>query len=141
MARTHARVKGKSGSTRPVNADLSLVSLKKEEVESLIIKLASDDVKPSMIGLVLRDKYAVPSVKAVCGKSIGKILEEKKLSLNVPEDLASLVERAKKLKKHLEFNSRDVHNKRGLLLVESKIRRLSAYYKKTGKMPANWSMN
>ena len=136
MARTHARVKGKSGSTRPVNADLSLVSLKKEEVESLIIKLASDDVKPSMIGLVLRDKYAVPSVKAVCGKSIGKILEEKKLSLNVPEDLASLVERAKKLKKHLEFNSRDVHNKRGLLLVESKIRRLSAYYKKTGKIPA-----
>ena len=141
MARTHARVKGKSGSSRPVNADLSLVSLKKKEVEDLIIKLASEDVKPSMIGLVLRDKYAVPSVKAVCGKSIGKILEEKKMSLSIPEDLQSLVEKAKKLKKHMEFNTRDVHNKRGLLLIESKIRRLSTYYKNTGKIPANWSMN
>lgn len=141
MARTHARVKGKSGSTRPVKADLSFVSLKKKEVEDLIVKLASDDVKPSMIGLILRDTYAVPSVKAVCGKSIGKILEEKKMTLSIPEDLQALVVKAQKLKKHLEFNSRDVHNKRGLQLVEAKIRRLSTYYKNTGKIPANWSMN
>ena len=120
---------------------MSFVSLKKKEVEELIVKLASQDVKPSMIGLILRDTHAIPSVKAICGKSIGKILEEKKMSLNIPEDLQSLVVRAQKLKKHMEFNTRDVHNKRGLQLTEAKIRRLSTYYKNKGKIPTNWSVN
>lgn len=107
----------------------------------MVVKLASEDKKPSAIGLILRDTHGVPSVKAMTGKSIGKILEEKKMSLNIPEDLQALVVRAQKLKKHLEFNTRDVHNKRGLQLVEAKIRRLSTYYKKAGRIPQNWSVN
>ena len=139
MARTHARVKGKSGSTRPVTADLSFVSLKKKEVEDIIVQLAKDDTKPSMIGLILRDKYGVPSVKALTGKSVTQILEEKGAKASIPEDLANLVTKAKALSKHLESNTRDTQNKRGLILIESKIRRLTTYYKKTGGVPQNWS--
>ena len=140
MARTHARVKGKSGSKRPVKADMSFVTMKKKEVEELVLKLANDDMKPRMIGLVLRDTYGIPSVKLITGKSVGAILSEKKLTAKVPEDLEALVIRAQKLSKHLELNKRDLHNKRGLQLTEAKIRRLSGYYKKTGRIPENWSM-
>ena len=140
MARTHARVKGKSGSTRPVKDDLSFVKIKAKEVETIIVKLAKDDdVKPSMIGITLRDKYGVPSVKALTGKSISKILEDNKVLDKVPEDLQSLVNKAQALKKHLGINTRDTHNKRGLALIEAKIRRLSKYYKKVGKLSEEWS--
>jgi small subunit ribosomal protein S15 len=141
MARTHARVKGKSGSTRPVKADLSFVTMKKADVEKTIVKLAKDDVKQSMIGLILRDTYGVPSIKKVTGKSIGAILAEANVVTKIPEDLNALVVKATALKKHLEANTRDVHNKRGLQLIEAKIRRLSKYYKVKDKIPANWSMN
>lgn len=141
MARTHARVKGRSGSTRPVNADLSFISLKKEEVVKLIIDLAKEDVTTSLIGLKLRDTYGIPSVKKLVGKSVSEILKEKDLLVAVPEDLNALVVKAKALRKHLSTNSRDIHNKRGLILIESKIRRLSSYYKKTGRVAANWKYN
>lgn len=141
MARTHARTKGKSGSSRPVKNDLSFVTLKKEEVEKIIVDLANSDNTASKIGIILRDTYGVPSVKALCGKSITEIMSEQSVATAIPEDLQALVARVKALKKHLEFNPRDTHNKRGLILNESKIRRLSGYYKKTGKIPANWTMN
>ncbi len=140
MARTHARVKGKSGSTRPVVADLSFVTLKKADVEKLVIKMANDDVKQSMIGLILRDTHGIPSIKLVTGKSVSKILAEAKIEFRVPEDLAALVAKALALRKHLESNTRDTHNKRGLQLIEAKIRRLSTYYKKKGMLASNWSM-
>ena len=141
MARMHARRKGTSGSKRPVQPDLSFVKVKEKDVVDVILKLAKDDKKSSEIGLILRDTYGVPSVKALTGKSIGKILVENKVEKNVPEDLSNLVEKAKNLKKHLEKNTRDTHNKRGLILIESKIRRLTKYYKNKGKVPQNWSYN
>lgn len=139
MARIHARVKGKSGSKRPVTSDLSFVEMKKGEVEKKVAELAKDDVKPSMIGVVLRDSFGVPSVKKITGKSVTKILEEAKVDFALPEDLNNLVVKANKLKKHLQNNTRDVHNRRSLILIESKIRRLTKYYKKTGKVANNWN--
>lgn len=141
MARTHARKKGRSSSTKPVNKDVSFVKISKKEVENLVIKMAKDDEKPSKIGLILRDTYGVPSIKTLTGKSINTILKENNLQSNLPEDLAALVEKARLLKKHLEVNTRDTHNKRGLILIESKIRRLTKYYKGTGRVTQKWSYN
>ncbi len=135
MARVHARVKGKSGSTRPVEKDNSFVKAKAKDVESLIVKFAKEDAKGATeIGRILRDTHGVPSVKTLTGKSIGKILEENKVSPKIPEDLKALQDKAQKLKKHMENNRNDVHNKRGLLLIESKIRRLTKYYKNAGRI-------
>lgn len=139
MARVHARVRGKSGSKRPVTADLGFVKFKSNEVVDLVVKLAKEDVKPTMIGLVLRDTYGIPSVKKITGKSVSKILEEEGFGGKIPEDLVSLVVRIGLLKKHLKNNPRDLHNKRGLLLMESRIRRLSKYYIREGKIPEGWS--
>ena len=140
MARTHARTKGKSGSTRPAQSDLSVASLKAKDVEKMIVNFVKNDaISTSKIGLILRDKYAVPSVKALCGKSISKIVADAKLEPSIPEDLAALVKKALALTKHLDENSRDTHNKRGLILIDSKIRRLSTYYKNKNRIPKNWS--
>jgi small subunit ribosomal protein S15 len=40
---------------------------------------------------------------------------------------------------HLESNRKDRHNSRQLELTESKIRRLSRYYKGRGQLDAEWA--
>ncbi|MCD5409529.1 MAG: 30S ribosomal protein S15, partial [Methanocellales archaeon] len=45
------------------------------------------------------------------------------------------------LKRHLDQNSKDLHNKRSLQITESKIRRLVKYYKKEGVLPEDWIYN
>ncbi|MCA9486779.1 30S ribosomal protein S15 [Candidatus Woesearchaeota archaeon] len=138
MARMHARKKGKSGSHKPAETDLSFVSFSKEEVESLVVKLSKQDFKASMIGTELRDRYGVPSIKKLTGKSVSTILNENGLEQTLPEDLGNLVAKFLRLKKHLENNLRDTHNKRSLILLESRIRRLAKYYKEQGKLAKNW---
>lgn len=142
MARIHARTKGKSGSSKPATPDLSFSTLSAKEVQELVVKMSKEDnMSASLIGTTLRDSYAVPNVKALCGKSITSILEENNLNGSVPEDLQALVNKVYTLKKHLENNSKDIHNRRSLLLIESKIRRLTKYYKRVGKIPQNWRYN
>ena len=65
-------------------------------------------------------------------------MHEHKLSQKLPEDLTNLIKRQLLILKHLEINKQDQVAKRGLLLTESKIRRLSKYYKNTGILPVDW---
>jgi len=139
MARMHARRKGKSGSKHPIERIHPEWSLKAEEIEELIVKLAEEGKEPAMIGLILRDSYGVPDVKAALGKKLTKVLEEHNLLPPVPEDLNNLLNRRNNIKKHLEENPRDLHNKRRLHLIEAKIRRLVKYYKRNGRLPEDWS--
>ena len=133
----HARKKGKSGSTRP-KGDVDWVSLSEDEIAELIVKFHKEGNSPSKIGVILRDQYGIPDVKAVTGKKITKILKENKIEYELPEDIQNLIKRAVKLRKHLSKNTRDTHNKRGLQLLESKIYRLGKHYKASGKLPSNW---
>jgi small subunit ribosomal protein S15 len=139
MARMHSRDKGKSGSNRPaLKEKISWVRYKPKEIELLIVKLAKEGIKASRIGLVLRDSYGIPSVKDLVGKSITKIMREKKLLGDIPEDLLDLIKRSVQLKKHLEENHKDNTAKRGLRLTESKINRLIKYYKGTEVLSSEW---
>ncbi|MEA2056050.1 MAG: 30S ribosomal protein S15 [Candidatus Thermoplasmatota archaeon] len=140
MARMHARRKGKSGSTkmfgREKHPDWS--ALNTREVESRVIELSKRGKSTSEIGLVLRDQYAVPDVKLATGKKISKILESNGLKPEIPEDMRNLIGSALQLRKHLETNKKDLHNKRSLHLTESKIRRLAKYYHSRDKLPEGW---
>ena len=139
MARMHSRDKGKSGSTRPLeNKKKSWLNYKEKEVESLVVKLAKQGVTSSLIGLTLRDSYGIPDVKIITKQSITQILKNNKLQQEIPEDLLDLLKREAKLVKHIETNKQDKTAKRGIQLTESKIKRLSKYYKKTNKLPKNW---
>ena len=139
MARMHSRDKGKSGSTKPTKkTSPSWSQYKPKEIELLIVKYAKEGKAPSQIGMFLRDEYGIPDVKIVTGKSITKILSEKKLMGELPEDLLSLIRKAILIRKHLEENHKDQPGKRGLRLTESKIMRLAKYYKKSGRLPTTW---
>jgi small subunit ribosomal protein S15 len=111
----------------------------KAAIEKLIVDLRKEGTSSSMIGLILRDRHGVPDVKMVTGKSIGDILVENKISSEIPEDLRDLMIKALGLRKHLEDNKKDLHNKRQLHLVEAKIRRLVKYYVGTKKLPAGFT--
>ena len=135
----HCRSKGKSCSKHPVNCENpAWVPLSATEIEDLVVKMAKDGENSAEIGLVLRDSYGVPDVKLATGKSITVIMKEKEVSGALPEDLANLMRRAIALNVHLKNNPRDVANKRGLQLIEAKIRRLESYYKSKNVIPAEW---
>jgi len=138
MARMHAHRKGKSHSTRPLKTVASWVTLSKDEIVSLIVKMARDGLGASEIGIKLRDEYGIPLVKPIAGKSITEILEENGVSGEMPEDLDILVRKALGLQKHLRTHKSDRNNVRSLELLEAKIHRLSRYYKKIGELPQNW---
>lgn len=135
----HARRKGKSGSKKPLaTTPPGWVGYKPKEVEMLVTKLAKQGLDSSKIGLILRDSYGIPNVEKMTNKKITKILKEKELSPELPEDMQNLTKRAMQIKKHLEIHRKDKVSKRGLQLIDSKIRRLEKYYKKTKQIPANW---
>jgi len=112
--------------------------MKPEEVEELVVSLYRKGYPPSMIGIILRDTYGIPSVRAVTGKKLVRILRERGLAPEIPEDLANLIRRAARVRRHLEEHPKDYHSKRGLQLIESKIHRLVKYYKRIGVLPPDW---
>ncbi len=138
MARMYSRKKGKSGSKRPYGKSYTWMTYKPKEVELLVIKQAKEGKPASQIGLILRDVYGIPDVKAITKKSISDILEKKELLPKLPENLTSLLKRVIDLQKHMESNRKDNTGKRGLQLTESKIRRLVKYYKNSGRLPETW---
>lgn len=139
MARLHAKRKGKSGSTRPfLKVNPPWVTTETAEIEETIARLHSEGLTTSAIGVRLRDAYGVPNVQLATGKSITDILRAKGAKFDLPEDLSGLMKRAVELQTHLKGHKKDLSNKRGLQLIESKIRRLSRYYKEEGVLPADW---
>jgi small subunit ribosomal protein S15 len=139
MARMHSGAKGKSRSTKPSKKVVpSWLKYKPKEIEFLIVKFAKEGKSPSQIGIYLRDEYGIPDVKTIVKKSITKILKEKNLSKEVPEDLMALIRKAVFIRKHLGENKQDMTAKTGLILTESKIKRLTKYYRRTGRLPLNW---
>ena len=138
----HSRKKGKHGSKKPAKKTApSWIRYKAKEIEMLIAKLSKEGKNPSQIGVLLRDTYGIPNVSALCGKSISAILEEKKLLQEVPEDLISLFRRYAAIRKHIDANKHDETAARGLSLTESKINRLTKYYKRTGRVPEDWKFD
>ncbi|MEM2875800.1 MAG: 30S ribosomal protein S15 [Candidatus Bathyarchaeia archaeon] len=131
--------KGKSHSNRPISKRVpAWCKYQPEEVEALIIKLTKEGHNPSMIGNILRDQYGIPLVKVITGKSITQIQKEAGLQPSIPEDLQFLIQKAGRIKRHLERN-KDLHNRRALQIVESKIRSLANYYIRRKALPEGWS--
>ncbi|MDD4331910.1 MAG: 30S ribosomal protein S15 [Methanosarcinaceae archaeon] len=142
MAKMHSRRKGKSSSTRPQRTEVpEWCKMSAEEVNSVVLDLWKQGVSTAEIGMILRDRYGVPDVKLLTGKKITTILKENNVAPSVPEDLYNLIVKALKLRKHMALNKKDVHNKRALILTESKIRRLVKYYHKAKVLPVEWVYN
>lgn len=127
-------------SRRPISkTPPSWLKITPEEVEALVIKYAKEGYPASKIGVILRDQHGIPLVKQITGKDIKEILKEHNLLPQIPEDLANLLERARKMRIHLSKHRSDRYNRHRLQLVEAKIHRLVKYYKRIGEIPANWT--
>jgi small subunit ribosomal protein S13e len=111
--------------------------LKKDakEVEEDVCKMAKKGIKPSTIGVRLRDSFGISQVKAVTGNKILRILKKHGLAPEIPEDLWYLIKKAVSMRKHLERNRQDRDSKFRLIMVESKIHRLTRYYKQSKQLP------
>jgi small subunit ribosomal protein S15 len=139
MARLHAKRKGKSHSHRPpLGRSITWLNVSPEEVTGLAVKLKKDGVSISSIGLELRDKYGVPGIKYVTGKSLSDVLKENNVQDPMPEDLMNLLTKAQRLNRHLQVHKTDRKNRHSLELVEAKVHRLAKYYKSKGILPADW---
>lgn len=139
MARIHSHRHGKSHQTRPTSkSNPSWVTTTPEEAKAAALKLAKEGVSPSRIGQALRDDYGVPLAKPLLGKSVGKILSEGNAAPKTPQDLQDLIDRARRVQKHLATHRSDRKNVHSLELVEAKIYRLSKYYKKKGILPSDF---
>lgn len=140
MARMHSRHRGSSRSRKPSRDEVpDWVDLDADEVVEEVLALRRQGLTKARIGMELRDRLGVPDVKEVTGQSISDILADHDLQPEVPEDLLALLKRAVRLDNHLQQNPKDTHNRRGLTLIESKIRRLVKYYRSEGRLPEDWT--
>ena len=112
-----------------------------EEIEEFILKFNKEGKSTSEIGIILRDTYGIPSVKDVTGERITEILIRNDQAGKYPEDIMNLIRRAVNIREHLEENPKDLHSKRGLTIIESRIRKLGSYYVDEGKLPKGWRYN
>jgi small subunit ribosomal protein S15 len=130
----HTRRRGSSGSDKPAADEPPEWSdVDPEDIEQRVVELAAQDHDPSQIGMALRDEGVtgtpIPDVKAATGKKVTEILEEHDAGPDLPEDLRNLIERAVRLRDHMEEHPQDHSNKRALQNTESKVRRLVDYYR------------
>ena len=114
------------------------LEMTEEEIIELIVKLHREGQSTSQIGIILRDQYGIPSTKSVLGAKITEILKDNGSEFEYPEDLLNLIKRAVNIREHLEENPKDLHSKRGLMTIESKIRRLVKYYTRNNVLPEGW---
>ena len=139
MSRIHSRRRGRAGSHRPYpNAPPTWATLSREEVVEEAVKLAKGGASSAQVGTVLRDSYGVPSVRAVTGERLAPLLASHGVKPELPEDLQALLKRVVHLQRHLDTHPKDLANRRGLSLMESRIRRLAHYYRQHKLLPATW---
>ncbi len=117
------------------------VTYSNEEIEEFILKFTKEGKSTSEIGIILRDTYGIPSVKDVTDERITEILARNGQAKQYPEDIMNLIRRAVNIREHLEENPKDLHTKRGLTIIESRIRKLGSYYVSEGKLPEGWRYN
>ena len=138
----YSRKHGKAGSKKPIRKVVPVWTIyKPKEVELLISKLAKEGKNSSEIGLILRDTYGIPDVKVLCKKKISDILKEKSILPELPDDIMALIRKSVEIRKHLEANPVDQTAKRGLNITESKIKRLTKFYKRVGKIASEWKFD
>ena len=94
------------------------VTYSNEEIEEMILKFNREGKSTS--------------------ERITEILKRNNQANEYPEDLMNLIKRAVNIRDHLNENPKDLHSKRGLTIIESRIRKLSSYYVDEGQLPKGW---
>ncbi|MCL4341633.1 MAG: 30S ribosomal protein S15 [Candidatus Thermoplasmatota archaeon] len=141
MARMHTRKRGKSKSRKIYSSGKpNWIQFSNDEITKMIVDLKKAGNTSSMIGIKLRDQYGIPGTRVVLGKKVNQVLADAGIRDQVPEDLINLIRRYQSASRHIELNPKDFSNKRGQMLIMSKILRLVKYYKREGKLAPEWNL-
>lgn len=141
MARMHTGKHGKSKSRKPAVEMGTLpegLKLSSDEIKGIINDYAKKGMPHALIGQKLKEEHGVPYIRQVLGARLSSIIKESKLEGPFPQDMLGLMKKAVVLRKHLQKNRGDQHNRMSLIRTEAKIWRLSKYYKKEGILPMDW---
>lgn len=139
VSRIHSGRKGRAGSHKPYPLrPPAFATLDKAEVIEEATRLAKTGLSPAQVGTILRDSHGVPSVRAVTGERMAPLLAAQGIKPDLPEDLQALLKRVVHLQRHLQGHKKDLANRRGLNLMEARIRRLALYYKRNKVLPEDW---
>jgi small subunit ribosomal protein S15 len=139
MAKMHTGGHGKSKSRKPklegsANADNSAM----QDAKTLILGYAKQNMHPAMMGQVLKEKNNVPYIRQMFGKRLVEMLEQEGFKRELPVDMLDLIKKAVNMREHIAANHNDAHNRLRLIRIESKIWRLTKYYKRRKTLPADW---
>jgi small subunit ribosomal protein S15 len=140
MAKMHSKSRGKSKSRKPA-VEIGKApegSISGAEIEKLILDYAKQGMPPAMIGEKMKKEHKVLYIRQSTGKRLLQILKEHKVAGELPPDLIDLMRKAVGMRAHLASNKQDMHNTLRLRRIESKIWRLTKYYRRTGVLPQSW---
>merc|ERR1711972_72464 len=130
---------GISGSALPFRRKApAWTTMSPSNITDLIVRNAKKGLTPSQIGVLMRDVYGIPQVRFLTGRKILRILKKRGCAPKIPEDLFHLIKKAVSMRKHLQKNRKDIDCKFRLILSESRIHRLTRYYKRTGQVAPSW---
>eukprot|EP01015_Nassula_variabilis_P013361 TRINITY_DN20_c0_g1_i2.p1 TRINITY_DN20_c0_g1~~TRINITY_DN20_c0_g1_i2.p1 ORF type:complete len:175 (+),score=38.22 TRINITY_DN20_c0_g1_i2:66-590(+) len=139
MGRMYSNGKGISSSALPFRRKAPRwVTLDSQSIVDLIVQKAKKGMTPSQIGVFMRDQHGVPLVKYITGQKVLRILKKNGCAPQIPEDLYNLIKKAVSVRKHLERNRKDKDSKFRLILIESRIHRLTRYYRLRRVLPPKW---
>ena len=137
----HTGRHGKSRSRKPdveIGSTPEGFSGTRSDIDNAIEAYAKQGMHQALIGQKLKEDKGLPYIKQFYGKRLAVVLKEKGYASDYPQDFFDLLKRATILRRHLDRNHNDVHNKVRLNRIESKIWRLSKYYKRSGALPVDW---
>lgn len=84
------------------------VSHTPKTIVDLIVTMAKKGMSPSQIGVAIRDKEAVPSIKLLTGQKIVRLLKKNGncdcdvgCAPEIPEDIYCLIKKAVNIRRHL----------------------------------------
>ncbi len=84
------------------------VSHTPKTIVDLIVTMAKKGMSPSQIGVAIRDKEAVPSIKLLTGQKIVRLLKKNGIIIvdvgcapEMPEDIYCLIKKAVNIRRHL----------------------------------------
>lgn len=111
MGRIQSKGKGKgiSSTVTPFKRRSSKwVSHTPRTIADLIVTMAKKGMSPSQIGVSIRDKEAVPSIKLLTGQKIARLLKKYGKNIfylgcapQIPEDIYCLIKKAVNIRRHL----------------------------------------
>ncbi len=100
------------------------VKMKESELKKVILELSETNA-PSKIGIILRDRYGIPTTR-VFGKKLKAYLNE--LGIERNEDLENATKKVEKMKEHLKNNITDRKTKHKLQRAQSRLNIIKKYF-------------